>query len=111
MQNASADPLRPPPNRMKLNAFLRSVRAGSCLLGLALGAVLAPLPLRAEAPAADDPDRPARKILQRWIESIGGGQEIQALKSIVYECKIGYLENSPPIDLSVRATVDGKYRC
>lgn len=69
------------------------------------------MPLHANGREAEDADRPARKILQRWIEAIGGGAEIQGLKTIVYQCKIGFLENAPPIDLTVRATVDGQYRC
>lgn len=73
-------------------------------------ALVAALPLRAETPAPDDSDRPARRILQRWIEAIGGGDEIHALKSVVYQCKVG-AEGVPPFDLSVRSTVGGQYRC
>jgi len=80
-------------------------------LGVALLAAVAAIPLRAEPAAGDDPDRPARRILQRWIEVIGGGPEIHALKSVVYQCKVVYTQNIPPIDLTVRSTVGGQYRC
>ena len=96
---------------MSINPLFRSARVCCCLLVAGLGAVIALVPLRADAPEADDPDRPARKILQRWIEAIGGGPEIQGLKSVVYQCKIGFVENAPPIDLTVRSTAGGQYRC
>lgn len=96
---------------MHRNALLRSARVGCCVLGLTLGVVSVPGVLRADAPAADETDRSARKVLQRWIDAIGGSAELQGLKSIVYECKIGFLQDAAPIDLTVRATVDGQYRC
>src|SRR4051812_9846428 len=96
---------------MRIEKLLRSAWVCRCLLVVGLGAAMVPVPLPADAREVDDPDRPARKILQRWIEVIGGGPEIQGLKSVVYQCKVGLVENAPPIDLSVRSTAGGQYRC
>jgi hypothetical protein len=88
-------------------SLLSFFRPGWLLLLLAAAAVL---PARAQTSGNDESDRAARRILQRWIEVIGGGEELRTLKSVVYRCKVS-TETMAPFDFCVRSTAGGQYRC
>lgn len=68
--------------------------------------------LRAQ-PDARPPEPPeekqAREVLGRWIEAIGGGQQIKDLETAFIQCKIDYGSGLAPVDLLLRGA-NGLYR-
>ncbi|MBI2498563.1 MAG: hypothetical protein HYV75_11805, partial [Opitutae bacterium] len=86
----------------------RSWRAGAALLAIWL--VPAPAPAATAAPVADDDQRQAKVILNRWADAVGGAQRVAQLKTIDYNCRLIYGSGAPPMELHVSARADGAYR-
>src|SRR3954464_11203521 len=56
-------------------------------------------------------DEKIRAILLRWMDKLGGAQNIYDLRSVDYLCRINYGPDRPPVELHVRSTAKDCYRC
>lgn len=65
--------------------------------------------LSGRAVGSDPEEEAARLVLNRWIEAIGGPQEIVDLKWADYVCQITFGAGAP-IPVYIRAAADGRYR-
>lgn len=83
-----------------------------CLLlaaGLLVTAGAQPAPLPTFLSEEEQADRAARLVLARWLEAMGGADEVRELRTAFIKCTIDHGGGTPPVELLVRSD-QGRYR-